>query len=100
MLKVYSIEVPARENHDLEEEPIVVRLRKVRQARIPFRQVHVGLTNTHGRQAVRATTVYDRSLRYVPFIVICGIPVAPIDPFSPSSPFGMQRCRTAFNTQR
>ena len=30
VLRVYSIEVPAREKDDLKEEPIIVKLRKVR----------------------------------------------------------------------
>lgn len=30
VLRVYSIEVPAREKDDLNEDPIVVKLRKVR----------------------------------------------------------------------
>lgn len=30
VLRVYSIEVPAREKDDLKEEPIVIKLRKVR----------------------------------------------------------------------
>ena len=32
VLRVYSMEVPAREKDDLKEEPIVVKLRKVRTA--------------------------------------------------------------------
>ena len=34
VLRVYSLEVPAREKDDLKEEPIIVRLRKVRRLRI------------------------------------------------------------------
>lgn len=34
VLRVYSLEVPAREKDDLKEEPIVVRLRKVRCLRL------------------------------------------------------------------
>ena len=33
MLRVFSMEVPAREKDDLKEEPIVVKLRKVSPAR-------------------------------------------------------------------
>lgn len=32
VLRVYSIEVPAREKDDLKEDPIVVKLRKVLQS--------------------------------------------------------------------
>jgi hypothetical protein len=35
-LRVYSIEVAAREKDDLNEDPIVVRLRKVRSLLSPF----------------------------------------------------------------
>ncbi len=35
VLRVYSIEVAAREKDDLNEDPIVVRLRKVRTASRP-----------------------------------------------------------------
>lgn len=33
VLRVFSIEVPAREKDDLKEDPIIVKLRKVRTSR-------------------------------------------------------------------
>jgi hypothetical protein len=32
VLRVYSLDVPAREKDDLKEEPIIIKLRKVRSA--------------------------------------------------------------------
>ena len=36
VLRVFSIEVPAREKDDLKEEPIIIKLRKVRVLRPPL----------------------------------------------------------------
>ena len=36
VLRVFSIEVPAREKDDLKEEPIIIKLRKVRAPRPPL----------------------------------------------------------------
>lgn len=56
MLRVYSVEVPAREKDDLKEEPIVIKLRKVR-----FRQFTISRSLMGCRRpGVRATTAYNR----------------------------------------
>ena len=53
---VYSLEVPARDKSDLEEDPIVIRLRKVRLFSVVFSLADDSLTIN--RQAVHLMTVY------------------------------------------
>lgn len=45
VLRVFSIEVAAREKDDLNEEPIVIRLRKVRSISIPHNSMLKCLIN-------------------------------------------------------
>ena len=54
VLRVFSVEVPAREKDDLKEEPIVLKLRKVRPSLALWSSTMLTPGN---RLAVRATTV-------------------------------------------
>lgn len=60
VLRVFSIEVAAREKDDLNEEPIIIRLRKVRPISMPHNSILVQSLNptdlTLRRLAVRVTT--------------------------------------------
>lgn len=60
VLRVFSIEVAAREKDDLNEEPIIIRLRKVRPISMPHNSILVQSLNSTNlalrRLAVRATT--------------------------------------------
>lgn len=58
VLRVFSIEVPAREKDDLKEDPIVVKLRKVCVVRS---DVQVNMFIYLSRLAVRAMTVFNCS---------------------------------------
>ena len=57
VLRVYSIEVPAREKDDLKEEPIVIKLRKVRPP------ATCDSSHAHGlrRLGVQATMAFNRA---------------------------------------
>lgn len=60
VLRVFSIEVAAREKDDLNEEPIIIRLRKVRPISMPHNSILVQSLNSTDlalrRLAVRVTT--------------------------------------------
>lgn len=67
VLRVFSIEVPAREKDDLKEDPIVVKLRKVSVVRS---DVQISML-IYLRLAVRAMTVFNCSkYRFVSLCIL------------------------------
>lgn len=58
VLSAYSIEVATQERDDLKEDPIVKRLRKVRD--LPFDASEISHARTK-RQAVPATTAFNQT---------------------------------------
>lgn len=71
VLRVFSLEVPAREKDDLTEEPIVVKLRKVSHTKStePGR-----LTESYCRRVEQATMGFDIPLRCFVSLLSCHVP--------------------------
>jgi hypothetical protein len=61
VLRVYSLDVPAREKDDLKEEPIIIKLRKVRSASlcIVCGIVDHDTDDAFGRLVVLVTTEFE-----------------------------------------
>lgn len=71
VLRVFSLEVPAREKDDLTEEPIVVKLRKVSYTK----STESGpLTENSCRRVEQATMGFDIPLRCFVSLLSCHVP--------------------------
>ena len=62
VLRAFAIEVPAREKDDLKEEPIVVKLRKVRYSSIPYLPNVIAYAVLFTRRAEQVTMASKLSL--------------------------------------
>lgn len=81
VLRVYSMEVPAREKDDLKEEPIVVKLRKVRPARSAIlRALITWITGGLFRLEVQATTAFSHTSSPAAFVALHHLVLAVSNP--------------------
>lgn len=65
ILRVFSLEVAARDKEDLTEEPIIVKLRKVKTMLfLSIFPIATFVDSEHCRLAVRATTAHNLHLSF------------------------------------